>query len=268
MTSPSSYVTQVMFNRPQKSNAMSRTFISDIRDCMIKLSVDPDCRVVMLTGAGKNFTAGLDLMDFAGNFSEFTTGDADIGRKSMAVRQMITPFQESFTALEKCPKPVIAVIHGACIGGGVDMITACDIRLASSDAYFQIKEVDLGLAADVGTLQRLPKVVGNDSLVRELVYTARKFSAKEAHELGMLSDVFESKEAAESAGLSLAELIASKSPVAVQGSKVNLVYSRDHTVENSLEYATTWNSAMLQSEDVLKATQALMTKEKPVFSKL
>ncbi|XP_064387875.1 delta(3,5)-Delta(2,4)-dienoyl-CoA isomerase, mitochondrial-like [Halichondria panicea] len=268
VTHPSPYVTKVTINRPDKSNAMNTAFWTEIKECFDSLSVDPDCRVVMVTGAGKNFTAGLDLVDFAGKFSEFSGEGSDVGRKAMAVRRMAKPMQDSFTALEKCSKPVIAVIHGACVGGGVDMVTACDIRLASQDAFFQIKEVELGLAADVGTLQRLPKVVGNDSLVRELVYSARRFTAQEAHAIGMLSDVYESRESAESAGLSLAETIASKSPVAVQGSKVNLVYSRDNTVDNGLEYALTWNSAMLQSEDLLKAAQAAMTKETPVYSKL
>lgn len=270
VSQPSPFVTKVQLNRPQKSNAMNSAFWREIKQCLDGCSSDPECRVLMLTGAGKNFTSGLDLNEFAPKLMAATTqASEDVARRALtSMRTMIKPLQDSITAFEKCMKPVVAVIHGACVGGGVDLVSACDIRLATKDAYFQIKEVELGIIADVGTLQRLPKVVGGDSMLRELVYTGRKFSAEEALRMGMVSSLYEDRESAESAGLGLAKVIASKSPVAVQGSKVNLNYSRDHTVDESLEYAMVWNGAMLQSEDLMKAVQALMNKEQPVFAKL
>lgn len=181
---------------------------------------------------------------------------------------MVLQFQDSFTSIERCPKPVVAAIHGACIGGGVDLISACDVRYATKDAFFQIKEVDVGLAADVGTLQRLPRIVGGDSLVRELCYTARKLGADEALRCGLVSRLLEDKDAVVAAAVQTAELIAEKSPVAVQGTKHNLIYARDHSVPESLRYMATWNAAMLQSEDVMKAAVAAISKEKPKFKKL
>jgi delta(3,5)-delta(2,4)-dienoyl-CoA isomerase len=136
------------------------------------------------------------------------------------------------------------------------------------DAFFQIKEVDIGLAADVGTLQRLPKIVGNDSLVRELSYTARRMMADEALQMGLVSKVCPDKEALLAAALEVAKTIAEKSPIAVQGTKINLIYSRDHSVASGLHYMQTWNAAMLQSDDLMKAAVASMTKEKPLFAKL
>ncbi|KAL5480116.1 hypothetical protein EMCRGX_G023738 [Ephydatia muelleri] len=266
VTSPREGVVQVELNRPSKSNAMNRAFWREILECFEHLSTDGGCRAVVLSGAGKNFTAGLDLMDFAESFSSSMEGD--LARKAFVLRRFIKSYQASFTAIEKCPKPVIAAVHSACIGGGVDMITACDIRVCSGDAWFQVKEVDLGLAADVGTLQRLPKVIGNDSLARELVFTARKLHADEALKVGLVSCVYPDRESLMTGALELASQIASKSPVAVQVSKINLNYSRDHPVDESLDSMANWNMAMLQSEDLLKAVQASMMKETPVFAKL
>merc|ERR1711894_858417 len=186
----------------------------------------------------------------------------------LSLKHFIMKYQESFNILETCTKPVIAAVHSGCVGGGIDMITACDIRYCTSDAWFQVKEVDVGLAADVGTLQRLPKVVGNDSLVRELCYTARKMYAQEALQFGLVSRIFENKEDMVKSAIELATDISSKSPVAVQGTKVNLVYSRDHSVREGLEYVAQWNMSMLQSEDLIKAAMASMQKQKAKFSKL
>merc|ERR1719277_2092022 len=162
----------------------------------------------------------------------------------------ITVCQDAITAIERCLKPTIAVIHGACVGAGVDLITACDVRLCSADAFFSVKEVAVGLAADVGTLARLPKIVGNDSLVRELALSARNFSAEEAKSFGLVSRVLGSTEEALADGISLAAQIAAHSPVAIVGTKKNLNYARDHTVQESLDFVKTWNACMLQSEDL------------------
>ncbi|KAK6183549.1 hypothetical protein SNE40_011008 [Patella caerulea] len=266
VTKPRENVIQVELNRPQKRNAMNKAFWGEMVGCFNQISEDSDCRAVVVTGAGKIFTAGLDLMDFDG--IQIMQSDTDVSRKAFTFRKLIRAYQETFTVIEKCSKPVIAAIHNACVGGGIDMITACDIRYCTSDAWFQIKEVDIGLAADVGTLQRLPKITGNDSLTRELTYTARKFYSNEAKEIGLISRIFDTKESMVEGALDTASLIASKSPIAVQGSKISLVYSRDHSVPEGLDHVATWNQSMLQSEDILKAVTAGMEKKEAVFSKL
>lgn len=266
VSQPKEYVLNVQLNRPDKLNAMNQLFWSEMTQCFNQITDDKDCRVVIITGAGKIFTAGLDFKDHASIFS--TRADEDPGRRANETKKFIAKYQDSFTSIEKCPKPVIAAVHNACIGGGIDMITACDMRYCTSDAYFQVKEVDLGLCADVGTLQRLPHIVGNESLARELCFSARRLMAPEALSSGLVSRVFTDKDAMMEGALEMAMLIASKSPIAVQGTKVNMVYSRDHSVAEALNYVATWNQAMLQSEDVVKAVMASMQKQKPEFSKL
>uniref|UniRef100_A0A2I3GCZ2 Delta(3,5)-Delta(2,4)-dienoyl-CoA isomerase, mitochondrial n=1 Tax=Nomascus leucogenys TaxID=61853 RepID=A0A2I3GCZ2_NOMLE len=223
-------------------------------ECFNKISRDADCRAVVISGAGKMFTAGIDLMDMASDILQ-PEGD-DVARISWYLRDIITRYQETFSVIEKCPKPVIAAVHGGCIGGGVDLVTACDIRYCAQDAFFQVKEVDVGLAADVGTLQRLPKVIGNQSLVNELAFTARKMMADEALGSRLVSRVFPDKEVMLDAALALAAEISSKSPVAVQSTKVNLLYSRGHSVAESLNYVASWNMSMLQTQDLMKSVQA------------
>ncbi|KAM9732831.1 delta(3,5)-Delta(2,4)-dienoyl-CoA isomerase, mitochondrial [Menidia menidia] len=156
---PAEFITHVELNRPEKRNAMNKAFWSEMVECFNQISDDPDCRVVLVSGSGKVFTAGIDLMDMASDVLQ-PPGD-DTARISWNMRKVIRRYQETFSAIEKCPKPVVVAVHGACVGGGVDLISACDIRLCSQDAWFQVKEVDIGLAADVGTLQRLPKIIGS-----------------------------------------------------------------------------------------------------------
>jgi len=263
---------------------MNKTFWLEMSSCFDEIAEDEDCRSVVVAAEGRVFTAGLDMSDtslmqslsggasVAGDddFDEDDENDVrpDVARKAFNIHKIALKFQDSFTSIERCPKPVIAAIHGPCIGGGVDLVSACDIRYATRDAFFQIKEVDVGLAADVGTLQRVPRIVGGDSLVRELCYTARKLGADEALRCGLVSRVFENKEAAVEAAVETAVLIAEKSPVAVQGTKHNLVFARDHSVPESLRYMASWNAAMLQSEDVMKSAIAAISKEKAKFKKL
>nr|KAF6285574.1 enoyl-CoA hydratase 1 [Myotis myotis] len=238
-------------------------------ECFNKIAQDADCRAVVISGAGKMFTAGIDLVDMASDLLQ-PQGD-DVARISWYLRSLIARYQETFSVIEKCPKPVIAAIHGGCIGGGVDLITACDIRYCAQDAFFQVKEVDVGLAADVGTLQRLPRVIGNQSLVNELAFTARKMMADEALSSGLVSRIFPDKEVMLDAAFNLAAEISSKSPVAVQGTKINLLYSRDHSVAEGLNYMASWNMSMLQTQDIVKSVQAAMEKKElkgVTFSKL
>jgi len=285
VTSPCPNVLQVSLNRPEKLNAMNKAFWLEMSSCFDEIADDDDCRAVVVAAEGRIFTAGLDLGDVSlvqslsggaamGDDDDFDDDDdensdrPDVSRKAFSIHRLVLKFQDSFTSIERCPKPVIAAIHGACIGGGVDLVSACDVRYATQDAFFQIKEVDVGLAADVGTLQRLPRIVGGDSLVRELCYTARKMGAEEALKCGLVSRLLEDKDAVVAAALQTAELIAEKSPVAVQGTKHNLVFARDHSVPESLRYMASWNAAMLQSEDVMKSAVAAMSREKPKFKNL
>nr|CAD7403035.1 unnamed protein product [Timema poppensis] len=268
VTVPKPFVYQVELNRPQKLNAMSNTMWLEIGQCFSELGDNPECRAIVLSGSGKIFCAGIDFIDLM-ELSKIVVEHEDIARRSNALRKQIKRYQETITSLEKCPKPVIAAIHSACIGGALNLITAADIRFCSSDAWFQLKEVEIGMAADVGVLQRLPKIIGSDSLVRELSYTARKMLAPEAKECGLVSRVFDNKDSLLEGALNVATDIATKSPVAVQLTKRNLVYSRDHTVEEGLEYIANWNMTMLQSEDFANASMAQATKSPPPnFSKL
>ncbi|KAL6434830.1 hypothetical protein ACFW04_005189 [Cataglyphis niger] len=262
------FVYMVKLNRPEKLNAINPTMWREFKECFEGLAFNPDCRVIILSAAGKVFCSGIDLQGML-EMGQDLAQHNDIARKCRALENKIKDYQDSFTAIEKCPKPVIAAVHGACIGAGVDMISATDIRYASSNAYFQIKEVDIGLAADVGTLQRFPKIVGSDSLVRELVYTARKYPATEALESGFISRILDNEESLLNKAIEVAENIAKKSPVAVQGSKISMIYSRDHSVQEGLDHIAMHNKAMLQSEDFLDAAMAQATKgDPPIFSKL
>ena len=263
VTSPAEYVCHVELNRPDSLNSMNRQFFSELTECFQQVSFDASVRCVMLSGAGRFFSSGLDLKDA----NILTSDESDVGRKALHLfRNAVTTFQQSISSLEKCPKPVLCAIHSGCIG--VDLVTAGDIRIATSDTYFQIKEIDIGLAADIGTLQRFQKVMGNDSLFRELVYTGRKLLCDEALKIGLISSIFVSKDEMMKFALETCKVIASKSPIAIQASKVNINYSRDHSVREGLEYIAAWNMSMLQSEDLIKSIMAAVSKEKPIFSKL
>ncbi|GAB1609641.1 delta(3,5)-Delta(2,4)-dienoyl-CoA isomerase, mitochondrial-like isoform X1 [Argonauta hians] len=262
VSKPREWVFNVEFNRPEKRNAINHALINDVVSSLRRLSYDPDCRVVVLSGSGLAFTSGVDLNTFAGFNAE--TGDLEISRRAFAFRRIIEEFQEGCNAFEKCRKPVIAAVHGPCIGFGIDIISACDMRYCTKDASFSVKEVDIGLAADVGTLQRLPKIIGNQSLVRELVFTARSIPSDEVLHIGLVSRVFNDKEQLMKGALDVASVIASKSPIAVQTTKRSLLYSRDHSVQDGLDNIATWNQVMLQSEDIIKS----VSEKKPVFTKL
>lgn len=262
VTGPDAGVLHVELNRPDKLNAMNQAFWDECRELFREISHDTEVRVIVISAAGRAFTAGLDIMGVKG------PEETDAGRKGFHFRRYVLGWQESFNAIEACPQPVIVVAHGAVVGGGIDLMCACCIRYASKDAWFTIKEVDIGVAADLGTLQRLPKIIGNEGAVRELAYTARKFHSEEAMRLGFVQQVFDTKSDAMAAASDLAALIASKSPLAVVGTKRMITHARDHSVQDGLDYIATWNSAALQAPDMMKAAQAGMQKKTAEFSKL
>ncbi|XP_022688272.1 delta(3,5)-Delta(2,4)-dienoyl-CoA isomerase, mitochondrial-like isoform X1 [Varroa jacobsoni] len=267
---PAPFVYNVELNRPEKRNAMNSAMWSDIPKCFALINTDPDCRVVIFSGSGAMFTAGLDLTEQAAVLAGFGAYGDDASRKFVKVRNLIQRYQYTVTSIEKCAKPVIAAIHGGCIGAGNSLIASCDIRYCTEDAWFTIREIDVGLCADVGVLQRLPKIVGNGSLISEWALTGRRIDSKEARQEGLVSKVVKDKDQLMKVSLELANTIAAKSPVAVQGTKVNLVYSRSYPVDQALEFMATWNACHLQSEDVATAATALISKdsEQPVFAKL
>jgi delta(3,5)-delta(2,4)-dienoyl-CoA isomerase len=273
ITTPSSPATKgvvlATINRPEKLNALSEPSWRALGACFAQLSRDPDVRAVVLAGAGdRAFCAGMDVAAAGQELAAATAGSDDVARKAKGLRGHILDFQDAVSAIARCEKPVIAVIHGIALGLAIDIATAADIRICAASARFAVKEVDIGLAADVGTLARLPRAVGNQSWVREVCMTARDFGAAEALSVGLVSRVCESKELALKAGLELAGTIAEKSPVAVQGTKEILNHSQDHSVDSNLRYAAMWNQAMLQSEDMEKALTSGLTKKKPEFAKL
>ncbi|MCK9237370.1 MAG: crotonase/enoyl-CoA hydratase family protein [Thiopseudomonas sp.] len=255
-------VAHVQINRPAKLNAMAAEFWQEIGDIFAWVDATPEVRVVVLTGAGQHFSAGIDLNYLASVASKLAK---DVGRNALILRQQITELQTALSAVDRCSKPVIAAIQGYCLGGAIDLISACDMRYASADAQFSIKEVDVGMAADVGTLQRLPHIIG-DGVLRELAYTGRIFDAQEAEKIGLVNCSYADQDAMMDKVFAIAAQIASKSPLAIQGTKEMLRYARDHSVEDGLNYIATWNAAMLQSEDLRIAIAAQLTKTAPKFA--
>jgi enoyl-CoA hydratase len=254
-------IAHVQINRPAKANAMDAAFWREIVEIFQWVDDTDAIRVVVISGAGKHFSAGIDLALLASVASEL---GKDVGRNARLLRRKILQMQAAFNAVDQCCKPVLAAVQGYCIGGAIDLIAACDMRYCSEGAQFSIKEIDMGMAADVGTLQRLPRIIG-DGMLRELAYTGRMVEAAEALRIGLVNQVY-----ADHAGLlegvfAIAGQIAAKSPIAVAGTKRMIGYMRDHTVNDGLEYIATWNAAMLQSHDLRVAMAASMGGQTPVF---
>jgi len=239
----------VSLNRPDKLNAMHWAMWQSIRAAMQWADRTPEVRAVLLRGEGAHFTSGIDLPMFMG-LQQQVADDCE-ARLREKLRALVLELQDTLTSLERCRKPVLAAVHGYCLGGGIDLIACADMRYASADAQFAIKEIDIGMVADVGTLQRVPKLVGNAGWVRELAYTGRTVDAREAAAQGLLTRVFDDRAALDEGVLAIARTIAQKSPLAIRGSKQALNYARDHSVADGLEQIATWNAAMLLSEDLM-----------------
>lgn len=268
-TNPSKHVLHLQLNRPEFKNSMNKPVWDDMVTLFKQADRDPEVRAIILSGASIEgdqkpvFSAGIDLGSLMEGMMEAMAGTDDPARRFMKMRTMILDFQESITVIEKCKKPVIAAVTGAAVGGAIDILAACDIRYCDESAWFSIKEVDVGLAADIGTLQRMGKVCGNESTVKELALTARRFDGKEAHEIGFMSSVAVSKEEMMDRVFEVAKTIAEKSPLATQGTKVAINYARDHSIADSLEQIATWNGAALLSEDLIKSAQAVLQRKGP-----
>lgn len=256
------HLATVRLNRPDKANAMNFQMWKDLRTAFESVDENPAVRVVILEGEGRHFTSGIDLQMMMGLLPQISNPCE--GRTRENLRRLILDLQDCLSAVERCRKPVLAAIHGACIGGGVDLIACTDMRYCSAEAHFSVKEVDIGMTADVGTLQRLPRLIG-EGMVRELAYTARRVDATEARQIGLVNRVYESRDALKAGVRELATVIAAKSPLAIRGTKEMITYARDHSVADGLNYIATWNAAMLMSNDLTAAMMASMNRETPEF---
>lgn len=265
------HIAVVWLDRPDKRNALGPEFWSDFPALIDALGEDRDTRVIVIAGRGPTFTVGLDLVAFgpaiAGGDVAALSGTAsgsEVEQRLNTHRQIKT-MQRTFSSLADSRKPVIAAVHGYCIGAGVDLTTACDIRLAAEDAVFSVRETKLAMVADVGTLQRLPAII-DPGRVAELVYTGRDWDAAEALQMGFVSAVYPDATTVVGAAIGLAEQIAANSPLAVQGAKAVLNAARRRQVEENLEYVALWNAAFLYSDDLAEAIKAFIEKRPPDFT--
>lgn len=255
-------VAHVVINRPDKANSLNEKAWKELKAIFEAIDKNPEARVAILSGEGNLFCAGIDLQMLMSvkSVEEIECG----GRRSEKILDFIKELQSSINAIEKCSKPVLAAIHGGCIGGGVDVVAACDMRYSTDDAYFTIKEIDMGMVADLGTLQRLPKFV-KPAVVAEMAFTGRKVGAIEAKEIGLVNNYYADKVVMMEEVEELATLIASKSPLSIRGTKEILRHTRDHSVEDGLHHMAVWNSAMLLSDDLSAAFMAAMSKQSAKF---
>jgi enoyl-CoA hydratase len=252
------HVAWLTLNRPEKRNTMGTNFFTELSEHLENLDSDSEVRVVVIKAEGKSFTAGTDLEE-AGSL---LSGQAADQRET--TRRKILKLQDGLTSIERCSKPVIAAIHSHCIGGGIDLISACDIRIATEDAVFSIRETPMGIIADLGTLQRLPYIIGNGWFT-ELALTGRNFSSEEALQMRLITRICANRDELYTEAKNLADQIAACPPLTVQGVKEVILYSRDNGIDAGLQYVAQKNAAALPSEDVVEALTAFMEKRKPVF---
>ena len=267
-------VATLWLDRPEARNAMGVDLWRDLPRAMAVLTDDATVRAVVVAARGPHFSVGLDLKAMGGLLSggDDTSGGAG-GRPSPAsmaarargARNEVLRLQDAITAVARCTKPVIAAVHGYCIGGGVDLVAACDIRLASADAVFSVREAKMAIVADLGSLQRLPAIIGAGHLA-ELAYTGKDISAERAKEIGLVNDLAADSDGVLKAARSLAAEIAANSPIAVQGTKAVLAANEGRTVAEGLDYVATWNAGMLASDDLTEAVTAFMEKRPPRFT--
>lgn len=260
-------VATLWLDRPEKRNAMSQELVADLPLAMAAIGENEDIRAVVIAGRGKSFCVGIDLASLMGGGGHGEKGE-NISGATASVRQMkvTRAFQASISSVAECPVPVIAAIHSHCIGAGMDLVTACDIRLASEDALFGVRETKIGIVADVGTLQRLPGIVSTGQ-VAELAYTGKDIDAQRAEKIGLVNDLYADAEAVYAAALKLASEIAANAPLAVRGTKFILQQGEDLTTEQSLLLNGLWTMATtLNSNDLGEAMQAFMEKRPAKFT--
>jgi enoyl-CoA hydratase len=245
-------IAHIKLNRPQVMNAMNRAFWNELPAIVRDIDDNAKARVIVISSTGKHFSAGMDLAVFTDGEGVVAGGAGDVHVRNEAFRRHVHHLQETFSCLDKARMPVLAACQGGVIGGAVDFISACDIRYATADAFFCIQEINIGMTADVGTFPRLCKLIP-EGWVRELAYTGRRLSAQRAKEIGLVNEVFADHEALLAHVMDTAREIASKSPLAVAGSKVMINYARDHTIADGLDYIATWQTGMFAPSHMMEA---------------
>ncbi|MGE0740594.1 MAG: crotonase/enoyl-CoA hydratase family protein [Hyphomonadaceae bacterium] len=259
-------IAHIVLNRPDVFNAMNRAFWNELPEIVRDIDDNAKARVIVISSTGKHFTAGMDVSVFTdGEGVSASGGDAYI--RAEAFRQFVLTLQGSFSCLDNARIPVIAAIQGGCVGGGVDFVSACDIRYVTADAFFQIAEINIGMTADVGTFPRLCKLIP-EGWVRELAYAGRRLPATKAKDIGLVNEVFPTQEAMLAHVMELAAEIAEKAPVAVAGSKRMINYARDHSIADGLDYIATWQAGMFSPPHMMEAFAAKAQKRKPEFADL
>ncbi len=261
-------VAHIQMNRPDAMNAMNRAFWNELPVIVKDISDNARARCIVISSTGKHFCAGMDLTVFTGDGGTVAGGrPSDRENAGESFRYHVHHLQDVFSCLDEARMPVIVAIHGGCIGGAVDMTSACDIRYASADTFFCIQEINIGMTADVGTFPRLCKLIP-EGWVRELAYTGRRLSAEQARQIGLVNTVLETHEACVAHALETAREIASKSPLAVAGSKVMINYARDHTIKDGLDYIAVWQTGMFSSAHMGEAFRAKAEKRDGNFPDL
>ncbi|MEM8785793.1 MAG: enoyl-CoA hydratase-related protein [Pseudomonadota bacterium] len=260
-------IAHLTLNRPDSFNSMTKEFWSDLPATVTELSEGGEARVLVLSSTGKHFCAGMDLSVFSESEDLSGKSELEAGRAREVVRHLVASLQETFTSLERARMPVLAAIQGGCIGGAVDMVTACCSRYVTREAFFCIQEINIGMMADVGTFPRLCHLMP-EGLVRELAYTGRRLSADEALACGLVNKIYDDQEAMMDGVMGVAREIASRTPLAVTGSKYMITYSRDHSVRDTLEHVQLWQSGMFQPADMLEAMTAKVEKRPASFDNL
>ena len=258
-------VAHLRFCRPDKANSMNADYWRELPEAVNEISDNAAARVIVLSAEGKHFSAGMDISVFMEGALDEEGASREI--KAEAFRHKVKLLQSSFSALESARQPVLAAIQGGAIGGAVDLVTACDCRYASEDAFFCVKETEIGMTADVGTFPRLMKLIP-EGWARQLCYTAERLPAAKAKEIGLVNEVFPTHEALLDGVMSIARQIAAHSPLAVTGAKRMANYARDHSTADALDYIALWNAAMLSGDDIKNSYMAKMEKRAAVYADL
>ena len=257
-------IAHIRLSRPDALNTFVRAFWRELPEAVADLDRSAAARVIVVSSTGRHFTAGIDL----GVLQAFgPVAGAEPGRTRAALMRTVQAMQETFTCLDRARMPVIAAIQGGCIGAGVDMVSACDMRYCTADAFFSIHEINIGMTADVGTFPRLPHLIPQ-GMVRELAYTGRRLPAARAREIGLVNEVYDTHEAMMAAVMETAAEIAARSPLAVWGSKEMINYARDHTIADGLRHIATWQAGMFHEPDLKEGLAAQAEKRRPRYDDL
>ncbi|MEO5845748.1 MAG: enoyl-CoA hydratase-related protein [Caldimonas sp.] len=257
-------VAHLQLNRPERMNTMTPAFFPTVRDAVRRLEGEGATRAMVISSTGKHFSAGMSLDVFAGNFAALT---ATTARDRLAFQESLRKLIDCFTALDEARFPIVCAIQGGCIGGALDLATACDLRVCSADAFFVVQEISIGMAADLGVLQRLPKIVPQ-GVAREMAYTGERLGAERALAVGLVNAVLPDAAATLERALAMARTIASKSPLAIAGSKLAINHARDHSTASALQHMTLLQSAIFDTGEMAAAIAAWKAKGTAEFAAL